>query len=72
MENEYQPLYRLRLLLQREIWHRIANDHMFDRDDANTETFRGTDRRSAGDWGPSYLMSYPWRCEDVEETISSI
>ena len=38
MEDEYQPLYRLRLLLQREIWHRISNDHMFDRDDPNTET----------------------------------
>ena len=38
MEDEYQPLYRLRLLLQREIWHRISNDHMFDRDDVNTET----------------------------------
>ena len=38
MEDEYQPLYRLRRLLQREIWHRISNDHMFDRDDVNKET----------------------------------
>ena len=39
MEDERcQPLYRLRLLLQREIWHRISNDHVFDRDDPNTET----------------------------------
>ena len=38
MEDEYQPLYRLRLLLQREIWHRISNDHIFARDDPNTET----------------------------------
>ena len=38
MEDEYQPLYRLRLLLQREIWYRISNDHMFDRDDPNTKT----------------------------------
>ena len=38
MEDEYPPLYRLRRLLQREIWHRISNDHMFDRDVVNTET----------------------------------
>ena len=38
MKDEYQPLYRLRWLLQREIWHRLSNDHMFDRDDVNTET----------------------------------
>ena len=38
MEDEYQPLYRLRRLLQREVWHRISNDHMWDRDDPNTET----------------------------------
>jgi hypothetical protein len=38
MEDEYQPLYRLRSLLQREVWHRLSNDHMFDRDDLNTET----------------------------------
>ena len=38
MEDEYQPIYRLRLLLQREIWFRISNEHIFDRDDPNTET----------------------------------
>jgi hypothetical protein len=38
MEDEYQPLYRLRRLLQREIWHRLSNDQMFDRDDLHTET----------------------------------
>ena len=38
MKDEYQPLYHLRRLLQREIWHRLDNDHIFDRDDANTET----------------------------------
>ena len=38
MEDEYQPLYRRRRLLQRELWHRLDNDHIFDRDDANTET----------------------------------
>jgi hypothetical protein len=38
MEDEYQPLYRLRRLLQREVWHRISNKHMWVRDDPNTET----------------------------------
>ena len=46
MEDEYQPLYRLRRLLQREVWHRISNDHIWQRDDPSTETvvesmFRG-------------------------------
>ena len=38
MEDEYQPLYRLRRLLQREVWHRISNDHIWQRDDPSTET----------------------------------
>jgi hypothetical protein len=38
MEDEYQSLYRLRRLLQQEVWHRISNDHMLDRDDSNTLT----------------------------------
>jgi hypothetical protein len=38
MEDEYQPLYRLRRLLQREVWHWISHEHMWDRDDPNTET----------------------------------
>jgi hypothetical protein len=38
MEDEYQPLYRLRRLLQREVWHRISNDLKWDRDDPTTET----------------------------------
>jgi hypothetical protein len=38
MEDEYQPLYHLRRLLQMELWHHLDNDRMFDRDDANTET----------------------------------
>ena len=28
----------LRRLLQRKIWHRLDNDHIFDRDDSNTGT----------------------------------
>jgi hypothetical protein len=28
MEDEYQSLYILRRLLQREVWHRISDDHM--------------------------------------------
>jgi hypothetical protein len=38
MEDEYQPLYLLRIPLQREVWHWISNDHMWDRDDPKTET----------------------------------
>ena len=38
MEDNYQPLYRLRRLLQREVWHRISNDHIWQRDDPRTET----------------------------------
>jgi hypothetical protein len=38
LNDKYQPLYRLRRLLQREEWHRIRNDHMWDRDNPNTET----------------------------------
>jgi hypothetical protein len=38
MEDKYQPLYCLKRLLQRQVWHRISNDQMYDRDDTNTET----------------------------------
>jgi hypothetical protein len=38
MEDAYQPLYCLRRLLQREVWHRMSNDHIWRRDDPRTET----------------------------------
>jgi hypothetical protein len=73
MEDEYQSLYRLRTLLQREVWHRISNDHMWDRDDPKTETVVEAlidVQRAIGDLPHELLME--WRCADAGEFISSI
>ena len=64
MEDEYQPLYRLRRLLQREIWYRLDNNHMFDRDDANTETVV----EALIDVQRAMFTSWLWRCADAGES----